>query len=303
MLGFNGGRIGVANTTSAGSASGMWSSLEVVKAVRDFEFPQYIKSASGGNNVYDISVSGINYRVHEFTTVGVSTFTVTDGYGEVEYLIVGAGAGGGGGWQGGGGGAGGLVTNVGVSPFTILPGSYTVTVGAGGTGCRKTGTNNPTNGGNSSIGVVGITTAIGGGRGASENPNNAADSGGSGGGGAHFVGTTGASGTSGQGNSGGNGLSTGSEFSGGGGGGAGGAGTTATSGVATPAGGIGLSNDITGTSITYAVGGDGRNRNNPATGADGTNNRGNGGSGGSSGSGIGIGGNGGSGIVIIRYKI
>lgn len=302
MIGFNGGRIGVANTTSITSASGMWSSMEQIIAKRKGEWTIPVYGLGGQISV--ITDNNNIYRVHSFTTPGTDTFTVVgNGNLDIEYLIVAGGGGGGGGYQGGGGGAGGLVTNVGGSPFIISPGSYTVTVGAGGTGCRKTGTNNPTNGGDSSIGVVGITTAIGGGRGASENPNNAASTGGSGGGGAHGVSITAASGTSGQGNSGGNGLSTGSEFSGGGGGGAAGAGTTATSGVAAPAGGIGLSNNITGTSITYAVGGNGRNRNSPTTGGDGTTNRGNGGNGGSNGSGVGIGGNGGSGIVIIRYRI
>ena len=95
-----------------------------------------------GGTVYDITIDGAKYRVHEFTTVGTSTFTVSSlGSGlhpyspgnpanSVEYLVV---AGGGGGAQsgaGGGGGAGGFRTGTGLS---VTAGTtYTVTVGSGG---------------------------------------------------------------------------------------------------------------------------------------------------------------------------
>jgi hypothetical protein len=43
--------------------------------------------ATGGDEVFDIDVSGTTYRVHKFTTVGTSTLTVLKG-GQVEYLLV-----------------------------------------------------------------------------------------------------------------------------------------------------------------------------------------------------------------------
>jgi len=93
--------------------------------------PIILPWAEGGDNVYTISVSGVNYRVHEFTTPGNTTLNFTKG-GYVEYLVVGGGAGAGGYIIGsvypypGGGGAvitGGTIVN---------PQSYPVTVGAGG---------------------------------------------------------------------------------------------------------------------------------------------------------------------------
>jgi len=65
-------------------------------------------TATGGT-VYDITIDGAKYRVHEFKTVGVSTLTVSSlGTGlhpyspgnpsnSVEYLVVAGGGGGGGG--------------------------------------------------------------------------------------------------------------------------------------------------------------------------------------------------------------
>jgi Type II secretory pathway, pseudopilin PulG len=54
--------------------------------------------ATGGDKVYTITVHDGGYRVHQFPTVGESTFTVTDAgaTGEVEYLILAGGGGGGG---------------------------------------------------------------------------------------------------------------------------------------------------------------------------------------------------------------
>jgi hypothetical protein len=83
-------------------------------------------AASGGT----VTTSG-NYKVHVFTTSG--SFVVTSP-GDCQILVVGGGAvgsGNGGNYTTGGGGAGGLIwtTVTGVSP-----GTYTATVGAGGTG-------------------------------------------------------------------------------------------------------------------------------------------------------------------------
>ncbi len=66
------------------------------------------------------------YTTHIFTTSG--NLTVSEG-GSVEYLVVGAG-GGGGSDMGGGGGAGGFLTG----NTTVSAGTYSITIGAGGTG-------------------------------------------------------------------------------------------------------------------------------------------------------------------------
>lgn len=72
------------------------------------------------------SVSG--YKLHTFTSSG--TFEVTGAAGEVEILLVGGG-GAGGQHFGGGGGAGAVMVS---NAFELPVGTYTVTVGAGGTG-------------------------------------------------------------------------------------------------------------------------------------------------------------------------
>ena len=113
--------------------------------------------ATGGTvTTYD------NYKVHSFISTGNSTFTVASG-GDVEYLIAGGGAAGGGviGEVGdvdpgaGGGGAGSVVTGT----FTNLaPGTYTITVGTGGTPTSSTGNS----GGSSSFNSTTATGGIGG---------------------------------------------------------------------------------------------------------------------------------------------
>ena len=189
-------------------------------------------------------------RIHTFTTVGASTFTVNSG-GMIEVLVV-AGGGSGGMRHAGGGGAGGLI-------FTTLqmsPGAYTVTVGDGGASVPTGGTNGPGNSGANS--VFGSLTAIGGGYGSQV-------SGGAGGSGGGIMNndTPVGAGTAGQGNNGAFG-STGpftgeNSFGGGGGGGAGAVGTASTSvtPVQAGAGGIGLQYSISGTATYYAGGGGG----------------------------------------------
>ena len=198
-----------------------------------------------------VTTSGI-YTIHTFTNRG--TFA-TSGNVTVEYLIVGGGGGGGAGWQGGGGGAGGVLSG----SVALSAQSYPIIVGAGGQGDRNTSANS--NGGNSSFNEL---VAIGGGRGASENPGgggaHVASVGGSGGGGSHgSTPLTGAAGTAGQGNSGGSGY-TGNPYVGGGGGGAGGAGQNSTSTVV-GIGGVGVASSISGSTKYYGAGGGGSRRN------------------------------------------
>ena len=223
------------------------------------------------------------YKVHTFTSSG--TFTVLAHgatYNDANILIV---AGGGGGAEyGGGGGAGGLLTAL-ASPTAQ---SYPIVVGAGGLG--RTWPNKGYNGGDSS--AFG-QTAIGGGGGGPDYGNGDSNgaNGGSGGGGmenANYS-AVGGTGVAGQGYAGGAGTYTGTAKgrTGGGGGGAGGVGAANTAGGA---GGPGVSSSITGTSITYAVGGS-------ASGSGGVPNTGYGGGGAMTG-----GDAGGNGVVIIRYR-
>jgi hypothetical protein len=270
-------------------------------------------SNSGWNLIGGIIATGgviseiIGYRVHTFTSSG--TFTVQSG-GEVEYLVVAGGGPGGAGNTnegGGGGGAGGYLSGY----ISIFSQSYAVNVGTGGPGSTDS-TVNSSNGLNSSaFGLV----SIGGGSGGSCSASSGNSGGSGGGGGGCGTAKLGGSGTAGQGYGGGMGQWTGGPHpnpgingNGGGGGGAGGVGqsgadrapfngtTTGTIGGA----GAGITSNITGTNVTYAVGGDGGAGRSTHAGANGTNYSGNGG-GGSSGNQLS--GNGGSGIVIIRYRI
>jgi len=200
-----------------------------------------------------------------------------------EYLIV---AGGGGGATdvdvGGGGGAGGLLSG---STTLAYGQTYQIQVGGGGnrgTGPDSTGTGGGTNGTSGANSTAFGFTAIGGGFGGTRSNNGGA--GGSGGGGGD-IGGLGGAGTAGQGNSGGNSpaVNSNSGWDQGGGGGAGGAAVSFTPG-------LGLASSITGTSVTYAAGGQGSGYTFVV--APGAANTGNGGTGCRAG---------GSGIVVIRY--
>jgi hypothetical protein len=220
-----------------------------------------------------------------------SGINTTNVYG-ASYLVV---AGGGGGGQGGGG-AGGFLTGL----VTLNAGTtYTVTVGAGGTG----NISSPTSGSNSSVTFASTVTATGGGAGGNNGSSNGS-SGGSGGGGA-YTGTAGA-GTTGQGNAGGTGNngSGGGYNSGGGGGASAVGGSTTTAGVGGN-GGAGTASSITGSSVTYAGGGGGGAATTPGTGGSGggangsTNGTAAAGTANTGGGGGGNQGSGGSGVVIL----
>jgi hypothetical protein len=212
----------------------------------------------------------------------------------IDYLIIG---GGGAGTPGtphtGGGGAGGFVDG----SQNILPGTYTVVVGAGGSGTAYG------MGGHSLFNSI---MAYGGG--------NGGGGAGASGGGAHTGPSYGMS--IGQGYRGGASIPPGA-YCGGGGGGAGGEGGFGSGNGGN--GGVGRSSSITGTSITYAGGGGGGTTSGGG-GSGGSGGGGQGGSGyggsanqssgavntGSGGGGAGtqgsaISGNGGSGVVIIRH--
>lgn len=263
-----------------------------------------ITDASGGTEL-EYTVNDVLYRSHTFTSDG--TFTVNTG-GAMDYLVVGGGGGGGGGFEGGGGGAGAFEEG----SNTFAEGSYTITVGDGGSPNSGTSTD-ATNGTLSEI--SGVSTAAGGGAGGTSGlaPNTGKDGASGGGGG------IGSGGTGTQGNDGGTGVA----FAAGGGGGAtqnGGDGVDSNPDVA-GYGGDGSTNDYEdGTVKSYAGGGGGGarlsggtpgsggaggggNGDNNSTGSPGLANTGGGGGGGGSTGGTGNGGAGGSGTVIIRYPI
>ena len=294
----------------------------------------YLYNTTGGSGVVIVSypapqlfwggsvtTSGGNI-IHTFTTSG--SLEPIGATVSANYLIV-AGGGGGGcpsGGGGGGGGAGGYRTS---TTTLTLSSSYTVTVGAGGTGAIALSGANGVVGSNS---VFNSITSAGGGFGAGYTTGSAGNggSGGSGGGSAGNNPTT--SGGAGntpstspsQGSNGGGASSIAFGTGGGGGGGATSSGTTATT-TSGANGGNGTASSITVSSVTYAgVGGGGSDARSSSTGGTGgtggggtggggssavagTANLGGGGGGGQTdGSGNAqAGGNGGAGVVIISY--
>jgi hypothetical protein len=262
-----------------------------------------------GNLATGGSVATLNgYRIHTFNSTG--TFCAL-GPLNVEYFIVaGGGSAGSALYHSGGGGGGGVLQG---SCF-VNAGTYTVTVGAGGTNPTSS-TTRGNNGSNSSFN--GLTATGGGGGGVYSNTTGL--NGGSGGGGGAEGGVFGAAGTgiAGQGYRGGvyDGSVSGTKH-GGGGGGAGGAGT-AGSNSSGGNGGIGITSMISGTLRYYSGGGGGSTEyssgvttgglggggnGNYNTGENGTANTGGGGGGGERISPA-TSGSGGSGIVIIRYRV
>ena len=145
-------------------------------------------SATGGSET-TISVSGVNYKVHTFTSS--STLSVSSGISDIEYVVIGGG--GGGGAYGGGGGAGGYRSSVvgessgggqSAEPkISIVSGSYPVTVGAGGAGAPTASSPNSSAGQNGGISRFYTIECFGGGGGASGESQDSGKDGGSGGGG------------------------------------------------------------------------------------------------------------------------
>lgn len=108
-------------------------------------------NATGGT-ITTYSSGGKNYRVHTFT--GNGTFVMSSSIDPCNYLVVAGGYGGGNDYNGNGGPGGGWSANTG----TIAAGTYSVTVGGGGS------VGNPGNPGGSST-FNGITTNSGAGAG------------------------------------------------------------------------------------------------------------------------------------------
>jgi hypothetical protein len=261
--------------------------------------------------------------LYTFTTVGTYTVTLNRDVSNIRYLCV-AGGGGGGFLRAGGGGAGGLIDSS--LNNVVKTTTFTITVGNGGSG-MKSGTDTPSNGGNSSITPTTPTIiAYGGGGGSGSSSNQPSRS--NGGGCSAGAAISQLIGTSSQGFNGTSYFTNSSDrFFAGGGGGMGGSGTTPSIGGGSN-GGIGKISNITGSDNYYCGGGGGAkqrtngdpsvtnqggmggggdggvlNESLPLTRVNATNgtpNTGGGGGGGVSG-GTG-GGNGGSGIVILRVS-
>ena len=278
--------------------------------------------ATGGT----ITTSG-DYKIHTFTSSGTFTVSSVGSSAGASYTVIaGGGSGGAGGSSvtGGGGGAGGyregrdsgdpytaspLNAPAGLT-LSASPGSYPITIGAGGAAASSGGDNAGNVGSASTFST--ITSAGGGGGGA----NSACGSAGGSGGGAKESDGVGHAGNTPpvsppQGNPGGNGSEAG-DFSGGGGG-AGGAGGTSGPSV----GGNGIATSITGSPVTRTGGGGASGGSggpggggasgsaplwpspSPTAGTAGTANTGGGGGASPNSANSGAGG---SGVVIIRYK-
>jgi len=291
-------------------------------------------SGAGGSGIVIIRYLKDKDKSTTFTTtkpiindlvlnLDASNHTSFPGTLQVEYVVV-AGGGGGGVDRGGGGGAGGYRSSVrgensggatqAEQTLILTPGSsYTVTIGAGGSGAAG-GAGIPTSGSDS---VFGSITSFGGGRGSTYPTDlnyfyRIPSAGGSGGGGFHSntsPSDIGGKGFPGQGGNGGTRLDN--SRSGGGGG--------ASGNAINKDGADGIPTNISGTLTTYGGGGGGAasSSNTPGNGGAGGGGAGatgdnctvgvggsantGGGGGGGTGGGCGGGGNGGSGIVIIRY--
>lgn len=251
--------------------------------------------ASPAPDTYIVAAGGSitrdgDYLVHTFTgsdTLNITQISNNNTYNSLQYLIVAGG--GGGGADVGGGGSGGELKAGSVVPSVN---NYPIVVGSGGSGSTSGGVPGAL-GGNSSFNSL---ISIGGGGGGSLGgglPTQGAYGGGAIG---YNVNNNGANGL--VANKGGNNTIATTLATGAGGGGAGGNGANSISSSAGfVAGGVGLANSISGTSVTYSAGGKGAG--DAYTGMqDGASNTGNGGdAAGSPNSGK----NGGSGIVIVRY--
>jgi hypothetical protein len=197
-------------------------------------------TATGGTVSY-FSSGSTTYKLHSFTTTGADSFIVSavTGTPTIDYLLVGGGrngsAGGTSNYGGGGGGAGGLVISQ--TSVSVTAQTYSLNIGSGAT--ATTGFGNTLGVGNT--GTLTAAATNGGGSGANGSP------------GTSFTSTAGT-----YPYKGGNSFGSTNQQSnaGGGGAGAGGAGSNAASNVG-GAGGIGIANDITGSTVYYGSGGGG----------------------------------------------
>jgi hypothetical protein len=231
---------------------------------------------TGTKTTYVDPTSGQTFEVRtwDYTTGALSSVENTVGVIGQLLIVAGGGRGGQGStsWEGGGAGGGAAW----FGDYAFGAGVHSIRIGGGGTG--SVGDNDGANGGNSQFDDIICFGGGGGGGSVSNGGNRTGQNGGCGGGGGNLYG--GGTGTGGSGIA----LTTFSYSNGGSGTG----------------GSSGLTCDITGTNITWAVGGV-MGSGGGTGGAAGTNGRGNGGGGG--GFLGGAGGAGGHGVVIVRYRI
>jgi hypothetical protein len=333
---------GTASSSTFLRGDGTWNSAgaSTIAAMTDVTVsssdPTVSTNPGAVGHLWINSTSGEAYVAFDVSAGANKWANIGDGGGGVaplscQYLVIaGGGAGGGGsfgagvgGYRGaGGGGAGGYRTNVtgqtsgggGSAEATFFPAvstTYSVIVGAGGSGASL---DNETNGNDSTFNNI---SSVGGGH---NSPNATTQTTGGSGGGAAYLGSAGA-GTANQGYAGGSGWSSSNQGSGGGGGGAGAVGENSASSATSTSGGdggTGVASNITGSNVTRAGGGGGghggtggngggataQSGTNAGAGQNGTANTGGGGSGaaGSTNGGTVIGGNGGSGTVILKIE-
>jgi hypothetical protein len=313
----NGGIIGVLNTPSTTSASGVWALQDQYEARTTNTWPVSGVVATGGSEVKTIG----SYKYHMFDAS--SSLVVSQG-GSVEILVIGAGGGGGSNGtstgNGGGGGAGAKEPASGYTTQTLTPGSYTVTIAAGGTASQSGSTIGGTPSATSFAGTSTISANGGGGGGSFSSPNNSAGGAGGSGGGV-YGNRTGSGGTASGSNTniGGTAYIGGPSYGAGGGGGATAAGGQATSTVGGSGGqGLTLTNidsnltsgnftTFTGMTVVCSGGGGAVDSGTGGTAGTGGGNGGVNGGGaaatsfGSGGGGSGLNGNGYKGLVIVRY--
>lgn len=174
-------------------------------------------TATGGT-IYTDPTSP-NYKIHEFTSDGTFSITLAPPIANIEVMMVGGGGGG----SYGGGGAGGYIYR---SAFSVSVGSYSISIGSGGSRGVPA-----SKGGNTTFSTL---VALGGGAGGGGTFNGTGGSGGGGVDGAGPAGLQPSSASGGFGNKGGDWTSFGND---GGGGGAGSSGSV-------PSGGGGKLSDI-----------------------------------------------------------
>lgn len=277
-------------TTSPFTVTGLANGTTYQVAVR-------AKNAVGTSPSSNTLSGTPNPVITTYSAVQTTTWVAPAGVTTVEYLVVGGGGGSGGGYDngGGGGGGGGMVLT---GTLSVTPGtSYNVIVGDGGVGGLGSTSSIPreTNGTAGINSVFGSIIAVGGGVGYCSR--SALNPGGGSAGGVKVSGVTASTG--------GNGGGDTSDSNGAGGGGGGNA-SNGSNGVTNIGGngGAGVSNSISGSSMTYGAGGDGAKGGVLIgnAGVAGAANTGNGARGGGATSGSGNNGaKGGSGIVIIKF--
>lgn len=165
--------------------------LSLRGATQNSKIISNVIQASGGTK----STPGNGYVYHVFTSPDEApaphNFQITGGSGDVNLLVVGGGGGGGGKYGGsaGGGGGGAGVVHDRLLP-DLGPGTYPITVGAGGLGNTYPSTS-PANPGDDTVwnapgtGTPALTAAGGGGGGGGSGPHHLGQPGGSGGGNAY----------------------------------------------------------------------------------------------------------------------